>query len=194
MLFVILLCSQDRRYNQLSMKKLWTLIIVTGVGLSAHAKALNIVKTDTVKSVVQNKDVLKLNVKLAKLQLDLTTVQNRIPDDEEKVKSTADDARDALKTSRDKAAGAVDGDAGDAKKAAKAAKKAARATKDAEKASQKLQDDQDKVKKLNSQIEELKKRSTCCNKIPQRMPNLYFINLSLTKHAGNIAGIMHLRR
>lgn len=138
------------------MRALWIIIAVSFFGLGAVAKSIDTVGKDTLSTNTPNKQVLKLNVKLAKLQVDLATVQSRIPDDEDKVKTTASDSQRALEESRDKSAGAVGGDAADAKRAAKAARKAARATKDAEKAVQKLQDDRDKIKKLNGLIEEIK--------------------------------------
>src|ERR1700744_5694908 len=102
--------------NKVIMKKLYILIAVSCIGLYAQAKPLEKQAKDTLQTNnTQNKEALKLNVKLAKLQVDLATVQNRIPDDEEKVKNTAEDSRDALKKSNEKAAAAVGGDAGDAK-------------------------------------------------------------------------------
>src|ERR1700748_3632820 len=135
------------------MKKL---IIIIAIGFCAlHSQAFTSVKYDAAKtdSAQLNKQINKLNLKLADLNKQLAETRTQIPVDSAKLESLLDKSRDAKVKSRKRSEEAVGGDLGDVKSAEKQAKKATRETKEADDAANQLERDRKKEQKLLKEIE-----------------------------------------
>ncbi len=140
------------------MKKLIFILIITVY--ACHSQATPYLyrtgmQTDTAQ---RNKQIAKLNLKLANLNNELADTRSRIPVDSVKLESALTESHDAQVKSRKRSEQAVGGDTDDARLAEKQAKKAAKLTNEAEDAAKQLEQDRKKATKLGKQIEKTQKK------------------------------------
>jgi hypothetical protein len=135
--------------NKKMKKLIFILIIISCALVSQSAAAYTPIQTDTVKL---NKQIKKLNLKMADLNSQLIETRTRIPVDSVKLESALTRSHEAQVKSKKRSEQAVGGDMDDVKLAEKQARKASKETSAAEDATKQLESDRKKVKDLQKQL------------------------------------------
>ena len=147
------------------MKKLILILAVIFGSLQSRA-GVYLNKGTQIDTTKLNKQIKKLDLKLADLNSQLVEIRTRIPIDSVKVESMLERSHEAQVKSRKRSEQAIGGDIDDAKLAEKQAKKASKETRAAEDATKQLEDDRKELKKVQKQLMKTQKELETIRQVP----------------------------
>lgn len=147
------------------MKKLILILAVFFGNLQSRADVY-LIKGMQIDTIKLNKQIKKLDLKLAGLNSQLIEIRTRIPVDSVNVENTLNRSHEAQVKSKKRSEQAIGGDVDDMKLAEKQAKKASKETKAAEDATKQLEDDRKELKKVQKQLIKTQKELETIRQVP----------------------------